>query len=117
LGFLTINLLREMDLHETVSRNIVVKSPTADLLVNQLRVGKMDVIIVYRANLSQVTDKLEIIEIKNVRTKAEQPIAICAESKCKFLSQRLVDAITSAKSAERFRKANFRWRIPNKTTP
>ena len=114
LGALTVKLLQWLKLHGPVYKNVQAETPTADLLVNQLLVGPLDAVIVYRANLSQVKDKLDVVEIADKRAKAVQPIGIGRDTKYKYLTQRLIDAITSAESKQRFTIANFRWRVGKK---
>lgn len=114
LGALTINMLKGMNLYEPVYKNVVSQTPTADLLVNQLRAGSLDAVIVYRANVSQVLDKLDVIDIQDRRAMAEQPIAVSTETKYPYLTQRLVDAIESPESKQRFLLAKFRWRLSSK---
>ena len=91
--------------------NVKTNTPTADLLVNQLRTGSLDAAIVYRANISKVTDKLDVVEIKEGRPLAEQPIAILKSTKYPNLMQRLVDKLTAAPSRAIFESSGFRWRI------
>jgi len=114
LGALTVKLLKALELYDSVVKNVEAQTPTADLLVNQLRAGPLDAVIVYRANLSQVKDKLDVVEIADKRAKAVQPIGIGRDTKYKYLTQRLIDAITSAESKQRFTIANFRWRVGKK---
>jgi len=109
LGELTRKLLDSVGLLEAVSQNVSVRTPTADLLVNQLLTGALDAAIVYRANVSQVKDKVHVIEINEGRSTATQPIAIGKESKYPHLVQRLVDALRSDLSKQRFESADFRW--------
>jgi len=114
LGALTANLLKQLKLYDGVRKNVSVDTPTADLLVNQLLGGaaaKLDAAVVYRVNCSQVKDKLEVISIEEGNPIARQPIAISRESKHKYLTQRLVDAITTAESRRRFEAVDFRWRV------
>jgi molybdate transport system substrate-binding protein len=114
LGALTVNMLKQMKQYEPVYKNVSSQTPTADLLVNQLRAGSLDAVIVYRANVSKVLDKLDVIDIKNKHAMAEQPIAVSAETKYPYLTQRLVDAIESPLSKQRFLLAKFRWRLSPK---
>jgi molybdate transport system substrate-binding protein len=114
LGALTVKLLKALELYDSVVKNVEAQTPTADLLVNQLRAGPLDAVIVYRANLSQVKGKLDVVEIADKRAKAVQPIGIGRDTKYKYLTQRLIDAITSAESKQRFTIANFRWRVGKK---
>src|SRR5262249_31843094 len=47
LGALTKRILEAAGMYEAVSRNVVVRSPTGDFLVNQMRTGSLDAAIVY----------------------------------------------------------------------
>ncbi|WP_298859916.1 molybdate ABC transporter substrate-binding protein [uncultured Gimesia sp.] len=116
LGALTKKLLSPLvsgdkSLYDAVQPNVKTNTPTADMLVNQLRTGSLDAAIVYRANISMVADKLDVIEIKEGRPLAEQPIAILKSTKYPNLMQRLVDQLTSESSRGIFESKGFRWRL------
>ncbi|WP_339732674.1 molybdate ABC transporter substrate-binding protein [uncultured Gimesia sp.] len=116
LGALTKRLLgplvqNDKSLYDAIQPNVKTNTPTADLLVNQLRTGSLDAAIVYRANISKVKDKLDVVEIKEGRPLAEQPIAILKSTKYPNLMQRLVDQLTSDSSRVIFESRGFRWRI------
>lgn len=116
LGGLTRRLLSQIstadgrDLYEAIQPNVKVRTPTADMLVNQLRAGGLDAAIVYTANVSQVRDKLEVVSITEGNPIAVQPIAVANQSRLKYLSARLVEALTSEPSRQTFEQAGFRWR-------
>ena len=110
LGGLTRRILENLDLYEAVKKNVKSQAPTADLLVNQIRTGSLDAVIVYKANTSQVRDALDIIKIKHVAAEAVQPFAASRGTKYPHLVGRLLDAIRSANSKERFEQAGFGWR-------
>ncbi|QDV50615.1 molybdate ABC transporter substrate-binding protein [Gimesia fumaroli] len=116
LGALTKKLLgplvqNDKSLYDAIQPNVKTNTPTADLLVNQLRTGSLDAAIVYRANIAKVADKLDVVEIKEGRPLAEQPIAILKSTKYPNLMQRLVDQLTSDSSRVIFESRGFRWRI------
>lgn len=116
LGALTKKLLSSLELngknlYDQVQPNVKTNTPTADLLVNQLRTGSLDAAIVYRANLPYVKDKVDIIEIKSGDPLAQQPIAILKTTAYPNLMQRLVDKLTSTPSRSLFESIGFRWRI------
>ncbi|MEX2286541.1 MAG: molybdate ABC transporter substrate-binding protein [Planctomycetaceae bacterium] len=111
LGKLTKDLLQSLNLYDSIKPQIKVDPATADVLVNQLRVGALDVAIVYRANVAKVRDTLEIIDISQGHPTAVQPIAASIQSKHKYLAERLIRAITSAQSRPRFEVMAFRWRV------
>lgn len=115
LGALTHRLFEQIPaegghLYDAIQKNISVRTPTADLLVNQLRVGGLDAAIVYAANVGAVREHLEVIPISEGDPTAIQPIAISKATKYPFLTRRLVDALTSEKSQQRFTSVGFGWR-------
>ncbi len=120
LGALTKRMMSKIDyngqdLYSAIQKNVKQNTPTADLLVNQLRIGGLDASIVYLANVSQVKDKLEIIPITEADPRAEQPIAIRKKTQHHYLMQRLLDAIESVASRKKFESHGFRWRIEGPT--
>jgi molybdate transport system substrate-binding protein len=92
-----------------VMANVRSQTPTADLLVNQLRAGGLDAVIVYEANISQVREHLDIVRLNIPGAKAIQPFAVAQGSQHKHLVRRLLDAVTSTESQEKYGKAGFRW--------
>jgi molybdate transport system substrate-binding protein len=115
LGKLTKDLLIDQKLYDAVRPQVKVEPNTADFLVNQLRTGALDAAIVYRANVSQVEEFVEVIPISKGPTLAVQPIAVSTSSPHKHLAGRLVSALLTEKSQERFALARFRWRASAET--
>ncbi|MDP6118392.1 MAG: molybdate ABC transporter substrate-binding protein [Planctomycetota bacterium] len=111
LGSLTRRLLEQMKLYEKITKNVRAQTPTADLLVNQLRTGSLDAVIVYAANCSQVLDSVELIRIEHRAASAVQPIAVSLKTDYPHTMSRLIEAIRSAKSKARFTSAGFDWRV------
>lgn len=111
LGALTQRLLQEMGLWEAVMKNVRSQTPTADLLVNQIRTGSLDAVIVYEANTSQVRETLEIIPINHPKAQAIQPFAVSRTTRHKVLTERLLAAIASVESREAFESTGFTWRV------
>jgi len=109
LGALTERMLDGAGLLKDVMANVRSQTPTADMLVNQLRAGGLDAVIVYEANVSQVREHLDIVRIDLPSAKAVQPFAIAKGSQHKYIAQRLLDAITSAESQQKYKTAGFRW--------
>jgi molybdate transport system substrate-binding protein len=114
LGALTERMLEGAGLLQGVMANVRSQTPTADLLVNQLRAGGLDAVIVYEANVSQVREHLDIVRIDLPGAKAVQPFAVARDSRNKHLAQRLLDALASAESQEKYKKAGFQWLYPSK---
>jgi ABC-type molybdate transport system substrate-binding protein len=110
LGALTVRLLRAEGLLDRVMPNVRVQTPTADLLVNQLRAGALDAALVYAANASQVKGTLDVIELAQDSAWAIQPYAIGRDSLHPRLMERLLEHLRSPNSRARFEQSGFRWR-------
>lgn len=110
LGALTERLLRAHNLWERVLANVQVQTPTADLLVNQMRTGALDVVVVYAVNVSQARDRFEIIPVREEGSVAVQPYAVRVGSSHAWLMARLQDALCDSVSRSRFEQLGFRWR-------
>ncbi|MBE0545787.1 MAG: substrate-binding domain-containing protein [Verrucomicrobia bacterium] len=110
LGSLTARLLRQHGLYEALMANVVVQTPTADLLVNQLRAGGLDAVIVYEANTVAAGDKIAVQVIELSGATAIQPVAIHQQTVYPRLMERLIAALSSAESRSRFTATGFRWR-------
>jgi ABC-type molybdate transport system substrate-binding protein len=109
LGALTVQLLKTQGLTEKVMANVKVQTPTADLLVNQIRTGSLDAVVVYEANTSQVRDTMSVVRLEGPGTTATQPYAVGRNSSHPLLMARLRNAIRSAQSRERFESVGFLW--------
>lgn len=107
LGALTKKILQGQGLYDAVQKNVVVSTPTADMLVNQVDVGKLDAAIVYRANTTKVRDTCAVIPIPLPDALAVQTVAIAQETKFPNLMQRLQDALFAPESLARFEASGF----------
>ena len=110
LGALTENLLRESGVFDAVMVNVKTQTPTADLLVNQMRTGSLDAVVVYEANASQVRDALDVVRLNLPNAKAIQPFAVGKNSEHRFLMERLLTALRSEESKQKFEAVGFRPR-------
>ena len=108
LGALTKRMLEASNLYEEVEKNVKVKTPTADLLVNQIRTGSLDAVVVYRANTPKVQDHLDVLTIDHPSAKAVQPYAVSKDSPHRYLMERLLDTIQSEESRQIFEEIGFR---------
>lgn len=109
LGALTARLLSSQGLLERVMTNVRVQTPTADLLVAQMRSGSLDVVVVYQANTTQVGDAFSVVPLSEPEAMAIQPYAVRQNSRHRFLMERLQAALTTPESRNRFESAGFQW--------
>ncbi len=116
LGTLTTRLLKSCGLHQSVMPNVRVQTPTADLLVNQMRTGALDAVIVYEANAHLVKDRMTVVAIQDPAAHATQPFAIGKGSSQRLLTERLLNAIRSDASRTRFESAGFLWKATRSAT-
>ncbi len=110
LGALTATTFKTLGVFDSVTKNVKVESATGDLLVNQLLTGSLDAVVAYVSNAAASPDKLDAIRIDIPCALAVQPIALGKESHNKRLVSRLMDALRSAESRERFEAQGFTWK-------
>jgi molybdenum ABC transporter molybdate-binding protein len=111
LGALTKKLLEGQGLWDAVYKNVRTQTPTADLLVNQIRTGSLDAVIVYAANVAHVKDKLDIIQLNQEQATALQNFGLSIHSKNQFLTKRLLKALTNEASKQNYLKNGFEWKF------
>jgi ABC-type molybdate transport system substrate-binding protein len=111
MGALTKRLLQAAGLFEAVQDNIKLESPTGDFLVNQIRTGSLDVVVVCRSNAANVREHLDVVPIDHPLAKATQPYAVGQGTAFPNLMRRLQTALESARSRERFEEVGFNWRF------
>lgn len=114
LGALTKKLLEATHLYEQVRKNVTVDSATGDFLVNQIRAGSLDAVIVYITNAARSRDQLDVIPINVPSARAVQPFAVGRESRQKQLAQRFLEAVKSQESRQRFVNEGFEWKSKEK---
>jgi ABC-type molybdate transport system substrate-binding protein len=108
LGYMTKALLKKDGLLPAVMKNVCSQVPTADFLVNQLRTGSLDAVVVYNINAQPASEFIDTVLIQSAGAKAVQPFAVAAGSHNVLLAHRLLDFFKA--NRERFEKAGFRWR-------
>ncbi len=109
LGFMTGAMLRDKGIYDAVQKNVIVNTPTADLLVAQITVGKLDAAVVYRANTLAVGDKANVMALPDENANATQTYAIAQQTKYPVLLERLHQAIRSATSKKQFESSGFEY--------
>jgi ABC-type molybdate transport system substrate-binding protein len=80
------------------------------MLVNQLRTGSLDAVVAYVSNAVSAADQLDAIAIDIPCALAVQPVAVSRDSKRKQMASRLIEALKSPESRERFQGEGFRWK-------
>ena len=111
---MTKRLLESQNLWDNVYKNVRSQTPTADLLVNQIRTGSLDAVVVYEANVSQVKDKLDIVRLSEDNANALQNFGISSNSENQNLMKRLLKALTDVSSKKSYIDNGFEWKY-NKT--
>lgn len=109
LGVLTQTTLVETGLQLRVMKNVVAQFPTGDMLVNQLRAGALDAVVAYLSNAAGFADELEALKIDVPCALAVQPLARGKETPYPQLTGRLLEALRSRASRERFEALGFHW--------
>ncbi len=117
LGAITDDLLKKIGLHEKVYRadrkQPVVHTDAGHDLVNKLRVGALDLTVVYRSNVLSHAKTgeahLDVVEMNLSEAIAIQPYAVAKESHHKYLMRRLLEKFLSTRSHERFTGVGFHW--------
>lgn len=110
MGWLTQRTFREGGVQSQVMKNVVVQTPTGDMLVNQMRSGSLDAAVAYLSNAAGSADHLDAIRIQGLPCSvATQPFGAAKDSKQKRLTERLLQAIRADASRERFSSEGFRW--------
>lgn len=117
LGYLAKELLVGEGLYEKIkaSGNLKMESATGDFLVNQIKAGSLDAVIVYRSNASASpgsADDLTIVDINRPNAIATQPYAVGKESPYPQLMKRFFEACVSKTGKEDFLQYGFRWELP-----
>ncbi len=108
LGYMTRGMLKSSGLRDSVAKNVVVETPTADLLVNQMRAGALDAAIVYRVNFQPSAEHLDYLAIQHEGAKAVQPFSVRSTSPNYHLGQRLLAFLKGHRGS--FEQAGFSWR-------
>ncbi len=110
MGWLTQRTFDESGLKTELMENVVVQTPTGDMLVNQMRSGSLDAAVAYLSNAAGAADFLDAIRIHGIPCSvATQPFGVAKNSQHKHLVDRLLQAIRAESSQERFVQEGFRW--------
>jgi len=118
MGWLTQRTFDESGLKTELMKNVVVQTPTGDMLVNQMRSGSLDAAVAYISNAAGAADFLDAIRIQGIPCSvATQPFGVAKDSANKRLAQRLLETIRAEPSQQRFTSEGFRWIDPGQDRP
>ncbi|MEX0642305.1 MAG: substrate-binding domain-containing protein, partial [Pirellulales bacterium] len=110
MGWLTQRTFREGGVQSEVMKNVVVQTPTGDMLVNQMRSGSLDAAVAYLSNAAGSAEFLDAIRIQGLPCSvATQPFGTAKGSNNKRLIERLLHAIRAEVSKQRFESEGFHW--------
>lgn len=110
MGWLTQRTFQEGGVQAEVMNNVVVQTPTGDMLVNQMRSGSLDAAVAYLSNAAGSADFLDAIRIQGLPCSvATQPFGTARDSRNKRLTERLLQAIRDDNSRQRFSSEGFGW--------
>ena len=110
LGVLTQETLRQGQVQSEVMKNVAVQTPTGDMLVNQLRTGSLDAVVAYVSNAVSAANDLDAIGIDIPCALAVQPVAVSRDAAHKQSAARLIEALKTPESRDRFLAEGFRWK-------
>jgi molybdenum ABC transporter molybdate-binding protein len=109
LGYMTRGMLKSSGLNDSVRKNVVVETPTADLLVTQIRAGALDAAIVYRVSVqAAASEHLDFLPVQHEGATAVQPFSVRSTSPNARLGQRLLVFLQANRA--QFEKTGFQWR-------
>jgi len=112
MGWLTQQTFAEAGLQSELMENVVVQTPTGDMLVNQMRSGSLDAAVVYLSNAAGSGDVLDAVRIDGLPCAiASQPYGVATGSTHRRIAERLLEAIETAESRSIFEAEGFRWRV------
>jgi molybdate transport system substrate-binding protein len=112
LGHLCRELFEELGLYDAIRKNVATQTPTADLLVNQMKVGSLDAAVVYEVNAAPARGALEIIRIVHPKGVARQPYAIARDTPRRQLVLRLLERLRFPVSRRRYEASGFEVCLP-----
>jgi len=114
LGMLCVELFREAGQYDAIKKNIDevgVRTDTAHTLIQSMEAGgKLDVALVYEANIQHLRDRFDYVALQPARAMAIQNVAARKTTPYPQLADRLMAALTSGDSRRRFEQLGFSWK-------
>lgn len=110
MGWLTQRTFDEGGVKTEIMKNVVVQTPTGDMLVNQMRSGSLDAAVAYLSNAAGAAEALDAVRIRDLKCSvATQPFGVAKETANPQLVERLMQSIRTEASKERFAMEGFHW--------
>jgi len=110
LGALSHELCRETGQFDAIQQNIAMMADTAHTLVQTMEAGrKLDVALVYEANIRHMKDRFATVPLQPKRALAVQNVAASKTTPYPRLAKRLMEHLTSQTSRRRFEQLGFNW--------
>ncbi len=110
IGALSHELCRETGQFDAIKKNIVMMADTAHTLIQTMEAGgKLDVVLVYEANIQHLKDRFDTVPLQPARAMAVQNIAARKTTRYPRLAKRLMERLTSRTSRRRFEQLGFSW--------
>ncbi len=73
--------------------------------------GSLDAVVAYISNAAEAGDALTAYKVDVKCAMATQPVAVGKTSDHKYLTQRLLDALQTSESEQRFKQLGFSWKV------
>jgi ABC-type molybdate transport system substrate-binding protein len=108
IGLLTRQLLRAQGMLDAIMPNVVAETCSSSLLLPMVTTRSVDAAFVYESDARLSADTVDTIRLAVPEAVAVQPIGVARSSGFKWLSRRLMDAVTRGRGS--FEAAGFRWR-------
>lgn len=114
LGDLTKQTFIRTGLYGRVRKNIAKEAPSGDLLISDFRTKALNVIVCYESNVTPYLHEMDFVPIdigasNQDCTNPLQPVAIAKACRHPQLARRLLDALQSPESREKFEALGFGW--------
>jgi ABC-type molybdate transport system substrate-binding protein len=109
LGALSQQILTTAHLTQRLEEtgNVRVRTPTGDMLTNQLLTGSLDAALVYASNTAKA--EVHVVDLGLAGARARQPWASARETSHPLLLDRLYQALTAQEQRAQFEEVGFAW--------
>ncbi|BCV21661.1 molybdate ABC transporter substrate-binding protein [Moorella sp. Hama-1] len=109
IGKLADQLLQKHGLLETVNKNVVVRTPTANELVVYLSTRQADAAVIWEENYQGAKDKLEVVPVPELKDYVKTvPVAVLSCSQEKATARQLAEFFTSPAAYQIWQKWGYK---------